>query len=219
MRSRRRASLSPVFAENGSQRGAEAVSEPFAEMIMYSVFRSPARIPHAESTRKGLRAATPSEKRYTLSAGLSGGQHGPKRERHRARRRSRLRSYRVSFAGRAHWGAQARLRPVERIAPPVERDAPEPSERRATSAARFGRKRCRAYRISGLIQGLRDSGARQQYVWIIRYSGSHWTVARCAEDGSSLQAVVLVCRPESGENGQKLVFVRPLKGLIKAYVA
>ena len=35
--------------------------------VYQPVFRSPARIPHAESTRKGLRAAPPSEKRDTLS--------------------------------------------------------------------------------------------------------------------------------------------------------
>jgi hypothetical protein len=35
--------------------------------LVQPVFRSPARIPSAESTRKGLCAAPPSEKRYTLS--------------------------------------------------------------------------------------------------------------------------------------------------------
>jgi hypothetical protein len=35
--------------------------------LVQPVFRSPARIPAAESTRRGLCAAPPSEKRYTLS--------------------------------------------------------------------------------------------------------------------------------------------------------
>src|SRR5437763_9159767 len=35
--------------------------------LVQPVFRSPARIPAAESIRKGLCAAPPSEKRYTLS--------------------------------------------------------------------------------------------------------------------------------------------------------
>src|ERR1700720_3319234 len=35
--------------------------------LVQPVFRSPARIPAAETTRRGLCAAPPSEKRYTLS--------------------------------------------------------------------------------------------------------------------------------------------------------
>src|SRR6267143_1201709 len=35
--------------------------------LVQPVFRSPARIPPAESSRRGLCAAPPSEKRYTLS--------------------------------------------------------------------------------------------------------------------------------------------------------
>jgi hypothetical protein len=35
--------------------------------LVQPVFRSPARIPAAESTRRGLCAAPPSEKRYTLT--------------------------------------------------------------------------------------------------------------------------------------------------------
>src|SRR6267142_2815900 len=35
--------------------------------LVQPVFRSPARIPAAESSRRGLCAAPPSEKRYTLS--------------------------------------------------------------------------------------------------------------------------------------------------------
>src|SRR5260370_42306785 len=52
--------------------------------LVQPVFRSPARIPPAESTRKGLCAAPPSEKRYTLSlvrwAGAAGAANAPHRE-------------------------------------------------------------------------------------------------------------------------------------------